>query len=213
MIGVQKLSNQITFVIAGDLVEQIYQWEKSQDEIIFKEQLATGSFRGKLKVDQFSLNVMKKAEQAGKIMPYYGAGGSSGACIYKFYPGDAQPLKVYHSIVQESLDISAELQEIDPNLQLTRTTEIQFSWLPYINIEEEITPPWTGERHQQIICPIADQEYQNLAAWANWQEAEALKSRYSYNFGQVSMGGTGFSVRVQDRKTGQIIDVTDYDSW
>ncbi|MFB2879462.1 hypothetical protein [Floridanema aerugineum] len=45
----------------------------------------------------------------------------------------------------------------------------------------------------------------------------ALIVRYSercnYNFGQVSMGATGLTVKVEDTETGERIDATDYDGW
>jgi hypothetical protein len=45
--------------------------------MVFKEQLAMGSLKGHYSVDEFVLKMMQQAEQQGKIMSYYGTGGSS----------------------------------------------------------------------------------------------------------------------------------------
>jgi hypothetical protein len=84
VIEVQKLHNEIGFRVSGELLKQLHDWEYSVDEMVFKEQLATGSFKGRYSVQGGLLKIMQQAEQQGKIMSYYGTGGSSGACAYKF---------------------------------------------------------------------------------------------------------------------------------
>ncbi|MBW4494655.1 MAG: hypothetical protein KME26_16520 [Oscillatoria princeps RMCB-10] len=215
MIEVQHLNGEIGFrVAAGEELDKIYQWEREVDTQVFEEQLATGYYRGRFPVDRSILELMKQAKKAGKILPYYGAGGSSGACIYCFQILDAGrcKLKVWHSLAQEALELIRPLSRPEEQAEWARETEIQYSFLPYVT-DEELSHPWTGKRNAQLICKIADREYQNLVAWPNWVGEEALTSRYIYKFGQVSIGPTGFSVKVEDLKTGTTIDVTDYDSW
>lgn len=213
MIEVQKNYNGIGFRVSGDLLIQIYEWERSLDEMVFNEQLQTGSFRGVLTIDGGIRKIMEKAQQEGKILPYYGAGGSSGACIYKFQMDGLQcHLQVKHTATQETLDLVQTIESTQTGHNFERKSEIQFSILPYVT-DEELSPPWTGERHQELVCKIAQKEYQNLINWSNWNEDLALTPRYCYHFGQVSLGATGFAVKVFDTGTHHLIDVTDYDSW
>lgn len=210
MIEVKKSAAEIGFRVPSDIFQQIKDWEYSVDKIVFEEQLATGSFKGIFKVSPGILERMLMAKAQGKIMPYYGAGGSSGACIYYFQINDDQcNLQVCHSVVGEVLSFDLAIQKLDPQVPMNRSTEIQFSFLPYVT-DEQLEQPWTGERNQTLICKILDQEYENLKQWENWVDEEALTSRYIYEFGQVSMG---FSIKVKDTKTGNNLDITDYDSW
>ncbi len=213
MIEVQKLDNELGFRVSGDLLPQIYTWERSMDRMVFEEQIATGSFRGKWSVDPVTRSLMKKAAQAGKVMPYYGAGGSSGACYYQFQVDRSQcHFQVQHTVTGEVFSVAVDISKPNTLLHLERQPEMQFSPLPYIT-DEELSHPWTGARNQQLVCKIAGQEYANLKAWPNWSDDLALTRQYCYQFGQVSIGATGFCVKVRDLETGTAIDVTDYDSW
>lgn len=213
MIEVKKSVTEIGFRLPFHLFEQVKEWEYSIDQLVFEEQLETGSFQGKFRVSPAILQMMQMAQEQGKIMPYYGAGGSSGACIYSFQIKDDKcNFQVRHSVAGEVLVLDLEIKKLDPIEPLVRKTEIQFSILPYVT-DEPLEQPWTGERNQTLICKIFDQEYENLKQWQNWVDEEALTSRYIYQFGQVSMGETGFSIKVQDTKTGNLVDITDYDDW
>lgn len=213
MIDVQKLDNSLGFRVSGDLLKQVHEWEFSMDEMVFKEQLATGSFRGRYAVDDSILQLMRQVEEQGKIMPYYGAGGSSGACIYKFKLNGSQcHFQVQHSLTRETLNLEVDIKEVDTGMQMVRKTEIQFSFLPYVT-DEELEHPWTGERNPTLVCQIAGVEYETLTQWKNWRDDQALTPRYIYEFGQVSMGATGLTVKVEDTETGERIDATDYDAW
>ena len=213
MIEVKKLPNELGFRVSQEMLSQIYEWEHSVDELVFKEQLATGSFRGKFPISPELRIIMERAEQAGKLMPYYGAGGSSGACRYKFQIDNSEcKLQVEHSVAQETLDLVGTVKKQNTLLGWIRKPEIQFSFLPYVT-NEKLSHPWTGKRNLQLVCKIAEQEYQNLKSWSNWVDEQALTARYIYQFGQVSLGSTGFSVTVLDKNTKTMIDVTDYDDW
>src|SRR4030095_4230117 len=67
-----KTEDVIGFRLSGALFQQISDWEYIFDEMVFKEQLAIGSFRGQFPVDESSLAVMRKAKEEGRILPYYG---------------------------------------------------------------------------------------------------------------------------------------------
>jgi hypothetical protein len=213
VIEVQKLHNEIGFRVSSELLKQLHDWEYSVDEMVFKEQLATGSYKGRYSVEGFILEMMQQAEQQGKIMPYYGAGGSSGACAYKFrLKGSKCNLRVEHSLTGDALDLEADIKEANALLEMIREPEIQFSILPYVT-DEELDKPWTGERNPTLVCKIAGQEYETLTQWKNWMNEQALTPRYIYQFAQVSLGATGFTVKVEDTETGEVIDATDYDDW
>lgn len=213
MIEVQKLDNSLGFRVSSDLLKKVHEWEFSMDEMVFKEQLATGSFRGRYAVDSLILQLMRQAEEQGKIMPYYGAGGSSGACIYKFKLNGSQcQFQVQHSLTRETLNLEVDIKEVDALIPMIRKPEIQFSVLPYVT-DEELEHPWTGERNPTLVCQIAGVEYETLTGWKNWVDDQAFTPRYIYEFGQVSMGATGLTVKVEDTETGERIDATDYDAW
>jgi hypothetical protein len=212
VIEVQKLHNEIGFRVSGELLKQLHNWEYSIDERVFKEQLATGFFKGN-PVSKSVLQMMKRAEQQGKIMPYYGAGGSSGACVYKFRLNDfVCNLRIEHSITGDALDLNVEIKEANALIQMVREPEIQFSFLPYVT-DEELEHPWTGERNTTLVCKIAGREYETLTQWKNWIDEQALTPRYIYQFAQVSIGPTGFVAKVEDTETGEVVDATDYDDW
>ncbi|MTJ06204.1 MULTISPECIES: hypothetical protein [unclassified Anabaena] len=212
MIEIKKSASEIGFRVPTDIFQQIKNWEYSVDKIVFEEQLATGSFKG-FNVSSSMKQIMQMAQEEGKIMPYYGAGGSSGACIYYFQVKDNKcNLQVYHSVTDEALVLDLVIKKLDFQAPMDRTKEIQFSFLPFVT-DEPLEHPWTGERNPTMICKIFGQEYESLKQWSNWIDEEALTSRYIYQFGQVSMGATGFSIVVKDTQHGNSIDISDYDSW
>lgn len=214
IIEIKKLNNEIGFSISGEILTQIHNWEHSVDEKVFREQLETGSYQGHYPISTTIRMLMELAEKEGKIMPYYGVGGSSGACVYKFQiTNDSRcRFQVEHSLTGDVLELLLNTKIVDANTDMNREPEMQFSFLPYLT-DEKLDKPWSGERHRQLICKIFEQEYQNLIEWVNWVNEQALTPRYIYSFAQVSMGATGFTVKVEDTETGQIIDVTDYDNW
>jgi hypothetical protein len=57
-----------------------------------------------------------------------------------------------------------------------------------------------------------ESEYTTLQQWEHWVDEFALSSRYSFQFGIVSMG-SGYTVKVRDHHTNTLLDATDYDSW
>jgi hypothetical protein len=185
-IELQKLDNRIQFKVAGETLQKLVEWAYSIDEMVFNEQLETGSFRGLWEVDDDWLMVMKKVKERGGIAPYYGAGGSRGACVYIFKPTlSGCSIVIEHSVVNEAMELGeAEVASAQP---ITSDDEFTFK--------------------------IMGKEYQKLRKWKNWREEQAFTSRYVYRFGQVSLGATGFTVKVEDTEGGKIIDVTDYDDW
>ncbi len=182
----QHLRDEIRFTISGELCQRIADWESTLDEQIFDEQLSTGLFRGRLPLDDDMLKVMKMAKEQGGIMPYYGAGGSRGACVYSLRVTKTGGIvKVEHS----EADVSIEFEDT-----LSRPKE-----------SEAVTPIMTFK--------IDEQEYKNLRRWKYWSGRDALTPRYIYQFGRVSLGRLGYTVKVEDTATGNKIDVTDYEDW
>jgi len=212
MIEILKLSTELAFRVYGEKLEQIYQWDYAINKAVFEEQLETGSYKGFI-ISPGIKFLMEKAKECGKIMPYYGVGGSSGACIYTFQIQDSQcSLKVENCVTKDVLNLLLTIEEANSDSSFVRHPEIQFSIAPYI-FDEELTHPWSGGRNQQLVCKIAGKEYQNLVTWKNWREEQSLTSQYAYSFGQVSLGPTGLTVKVFDNQTEETIDITDYDDW
>ncbi|TAE56402.1 MAG: hypothetical protein EAZ76_06785 [Nostocales cyanobacterium] len=213
MIYVKNSNTEIAFIVPSDIFKQTKDWEYTQDRNVFEEQLATGSFKGKYPVKNYMIEIMKIAQQQGKIMPYYGAGGSSGACFYLFrFLTNKCRFQVTHSVTKKSLWFYLKFEILPPSIKIERKPEMQFSFLPYFT-DEKLENPWNGERHKVLVCKIFDQEYENLKKWKYWKNTEALTTRYIYRFAQVSMSATGFSIKVRDTDTGNKIDITDYDNW
>lgn len=212
MLEVQKSHKKIGFRVSGELVKQLYDWEYSIDEMVFKEQLATGSFKGSFSVQGFILEMMQQAEKEGEILPYYGAIGSS-ACVYKFrLKGSKCNLRIEHSLTGDALDLEVDIKKANRLFSIIREPALQFSFLSYV-MDKKLDHPWSGKRNSTLVCQIAEQEYQTLTQWKNWMNEQALTPRYIYRFTQVSIGATGFTVKVEDTETGEIIDATDYDDW
>jgi hypothetical protein len=63
------------------------------------------------------------------------------------------------------------------------------------------------------VFVIGGREYQASRAWPFWDDRAALLQLYIYRFGQVSLGATGYTVKVEDTTSGEVVDVSDYISW
>ncbi len=111
-IAAQYLRNEIRFTISSELCQRISDWEFALDEEIFNEQLNTGLFRGRLPLDDDMLKVMRWAKEQGGIMPYYGAGGSRGACVYSLRVTDTgSVVKVEHTEAHASVEFEDTLSQ------------------------------------------------------------------------------------------------------
>jgi hypothetical protein len=211
-LEILNAKNVIGFRVSGKLFQQISNWEYAIDEMVFKEQLATGSFHGQYPVDGDVLKVMKQVEKEGGILPYYGVGGSSGAGAYYFKPtSTGVAIQVEHTVVKQFLDINISEENISTFVDRKTTPRFKYSSTPYI-IDEELPEAWSKTPANEIIFRIAGTEYQKLVGWENWVEEQAFTSRYIYRFALVSMG-SGYTIKVEDTKTGSIINATDYDGW
>ena len=49
-----------------------------------------------------------------------------------------------------------------------------------------------------------------MRAWGHWDEAQAASAKYVYEFGEVSLGRLGYTVKVMDMQTNEQIDATEY---
>ena len=175
----------IRFRVIGDVLEKLNDWEMSNDELVFREQLSTGSFRGKLKVNGETLKLLQYADQQGKILPHYGVGGSRGASSYQFKPELSKcSLIAQHAVTEETIELDSE----------------------------QVLPVGLAPAKYQFVFTINDVELTNLRQWEHWVEKQALSGSYVYYFGTVSMG-KGFRFQVTDTKTGNSIDITNYEDW
>jgi hypothetical protein len=211
-LEILKTPGVIGFRVSGKLFQQISDWEYVLDKLVFKEQLATGSFRGKCPVDESSLELMKQVEKEGGILPYYGVGGSRGVCEYYFSPtSDGFTVRVEHDVTEEFLNINISHEEIGGFVDREALPKLKHSSIPYL-INTKLPEAWSKTPDNEIIFRIAGKEYQSLVEWENWVEAQAFSSRYVYRFGLVSLG-PGYTVKIEDTETGTTIDVSDYWSW
>ncbi|MCP4542184.1 MAG: hypothetical protein GY832_34105 [Chloroflexi bacterium] len=211
-LEILKTQDAISFRLSGKLFQQISDWEFSIDEMVFKEQLQTGSFRGKYPVDGIILEVMKPVEKEGRILPYYGAGGSRGIGTYYFRSTSSGfAIQVEHTVTEEHLVINVSSEEIGTFINKETIPRFKYSPMPYL-VDEKLPEEWSKIPDNEIIFRIAGKEYQSLAEWENWAKEQAFTSRYVYQFGLVSMGA-GYTMAIEDTGTNSTINVTDYDSW
>jgi hypothetical protein len=205
-------SNELRFTLSHNLAERLRAWAYSIDELVFNEQIATGSFRGRWRVEGDLLAMMREIKARGEILPYYGAGGNRGACVYLFRPSRfGYMVQVKHNVTGDACDSD------DEELATTRTarqdTHRRITFLDYVQrlLGRETSQRAPGQPDQPFV--IGGREYHALHEWSYWDDQAALGQRYIYRFGQVSLGPTGYSIKVEDTTTGEVIDVTDYASW
>jgi hypothetical protein len=180
----QSSKDEIRLTVFGAICQDISEWQTALDEMVFNEQLATGSFRGRYHVEGDLLRAMQVAKTQGRIMPYYGAGGSRGSCVYRLQRTDGgYMVQVENTTVHKKSEFYDELG------------------LPAMSDQ----PPTSS-----YTFKIDGKELRNLRAWEQWDEAQAGTARYQYEFGEVSLGRLGYTVRVWDRQTGERLDATDY---
>jgi hypothetical protein len=184
-ITVHKTHDELRFIVSGPLCQRIIEWERRIDERVFQEQLSTGLFRGQ-PLDEQQLELMRAAQDRGHIMPYYGAGGSRGACTYSFRTTDGG-----YSIEVENAETGGSITLTDNDTSLN-TSEVE---------------------EPSLIFRIDGAEHRSVRTWAQWSDADALAPRYIYRFSRVSLGRWGYTVRVANTETGGWIDATHYADW
>lgn len=117
-------------------------------------------------------------------MPYYGAGGSRGSCVYRLQrQATGYTVQVENTTVHQKSDFYDELS-LEPLTDPVPTPAFMFK--------------------------IDGKELRNLRAWEQWDETQASSARYIYEFGEVSLGRLGYTVKVIDMQTNEQIDTTDY---
>lgn len=212
MIHVYKTKKAIGFRVLGEIYQQISKWAYSVDEKVFKNQLATGRLAKNVELTPKILALMRHVEKKGKIMPYYGVGGSSGVCTYRFRIIKSRiELTVEHGFTGKTMRLDTPLET---SQRLANTKGLRFKFCPFsYQNKEKLPPEWSGELPKALVCKIDGREYENLAKWPKWVDTQALSERYEYSFGEVSIGATGFAAKVMDTKSNKLIDVTDYDNW
>ncbi len=212
MIIVYQSRTELSFQVVGDLFQQVKQWIYSIDEKVFNDQLTTGRFLdGEL--DQDTLALMMHVKDQGEILPYYGFGGSSGVCAYHFCRMSTRfKLSVIHQVVHETREFLTPYTIVTELLQPQNKRRFKFSPFPYL-LKETLPEAWSGEPPETLDCRIFGRELEKLAAWKEWTENLALSEQYIYEFGEVSVGVTGFAVKVHNIETNHTIELTDYDDW
>ena len=202
-IYIQKSKDKIYFTIWGKLCQSIFDWETSLDEMVFNEQLNTGSFHGKFSVrDEDILQVMRQLKKEGKILPYYGVGGSRGSCAYHVQINESLcKIKVENTTVQDEIEFQYRLSDV----QESPFTRLK-TWLA-LNLQlGKVPEPF-------FILKIDGNELENLKNWKFWDDSKALTSKYIYEFGQVSLGRLGYAIKVKDSQNSEVIDISDYANW
>jgi hypothetical protein len=212
MIQAYQSRTQLSFRVIGGLFQQIKQWSYSIDEKVFNEQLATGRFRN-WELEQDMLALMNHVKQQGGILPYYGAGGSSGACSYHFHlmPNECK-LSIVHHEANEKAEFLTPYTKSTEAIQPQEERRFKFSPFPHF-VEEKLPPAWSGQPPEALSCTIVGREFDSLSKWQEWVESLALTELYTYEFGEVSMGATGFAIKVHNLQTKNVIDITDYEDW
>lgn len=212
MIQVSKSNQALGFSVSGEIYQRAKQWAYSIDEMVFNEQLATGRF-GDWEVGPAMQALMRKVKEEGGILPYYGVGGSSGACTYQFhFRQSLLRFTVIHTVTNDVMEMDVPYSILSEPLEARTGRRFKFSPTPYLT-NEKLPEAWSGEPPEALICKIIGRELEKLTRWQCWVDKDALSERYIYEFGEVSMGETGFTVKVKDTKIGKKIDVSDYDNW
>jgi hypothetical protein len=205
-------SSGLGFRLSGELLQHISTWETAIDREVFEEQLRTGQFRGR-DLDSDLLTIMRHAKNEGRIMPYYGAGGSRGVLVYHFSPAQDQcRVQATHEATNGQLEWVATFDSKAAVLSQGRPTHLKFSILPYLLPANKLPDAWKPGRDPEIVYHITGQSWEILRTWEHWNEQEAFAGRYRYEFGTVSLG-PGFAAQVEDVLQSATIDVSDYDSW
>jgi hypothetical protein len=204
VVEVRHAPGELSFRAGPQLALLVGEWERSNDELVFKTQLETGSFHGQYVVEEPFLTLMRAAADEGTVMPYYGEGGSLGVCEFKFRPGPERCLiEVEHGATGAVLTFEAEALPLDEQPADRQARRFIFSFLPITTGEGASRQP-DGD----LIWYIRGREYETLQRWQHWQPRDALAERYWYRFGQ----GHGLSVRVSDTQSGARLDAADHDA-
>lgn len=212
MIRIYKTKKEIGFEILGETFQKLTNWTYQIDEKIFRKQMSTGNFREDVPLSEDTLAIMKHLEKQGEILPYYGADGSSGACIYrfKFNKSDVE-LEIDHTFSGETVNFSTPLKKVSRSISV-KGRRFKFSPLRFL-INEPLPEEWIGKPKEALVCRIFGKEYKQLVLWPNWKDSLALSERYEFSFGEVSLGTIGFVTKLRDLITNNEIDVTDYEDW
>ena len=212
MIQAYQSYTELSFRVVGDLFQQVKQWSYSIDESVFNEQLATGRF-GNHELDQDMLTLMRHVKEQGSILPYYGVGGSSGACSYQFhFMLNECKLSVIHHGASEAVEFLTPYTKVAESIKPRQERRFKFSPFPHL-VKEQLPAEWSGQSPEALTCRIVGREFEKLSKWQDWGDKLALSELYIYEFGEVSMGATGFVVKVHNIKTKNVFDITDYEDW
>ncbi len=198
----QHARNTLRFILWGKICQTITQWEEEQDQLVFNEQLETGSFHGRFPIDDLSRQMMLEFQKQGNVLPYYGAGGQQGAAAYSLKKNRRGiQIQIENTVTKSTAEFFIPTR---PWLLDSPLSQIQVRLQLYFR-RRKIPRPF-------MILPIEDQTYRNLQTWEHWNPREAGTDRYLYHFGRVSLGN-GFACQVTDTLSGQTRDITPYDLW
>lgn len=177
--------NILYIMLSENTKKLIHDWQIKMDEIVFDEQIKTGSFHGCCPVNDTKRSKMKLLQEKGIIKPYYGA-TSVNACTYAI------------QIIPPKCIVCVENEVVQDKVSFEDTVEIKL--LDASEIE--------AKKGNEFL--ITGKEYLTLNNWKYWDPKDELTSRYIYKF---SPGSIGVAIAVIDTFSKEKIDISDYSGW
>lgn len=177
--------NILCIMLSEDMKKLIHDWQIKMDQIVFDEQIKTGSFHGCCPVSDTKRSKMKQLQEKGIIKPYYGA-TSVNACTYSI------------QIIPPKCIVWVENEVVRNKISFEDTVGIMT-----LNASEI-------EAKQGNEFSITNKEYLTLHNWKNWDSKDELTARYIYKF---SPGSIGLAITVIDTYSNEKIDISDYSNW
>lgn len=177
--------NILCIMLSEDMKKLIRDWQNKMDQLVFDEQIKTGSYNGCCPVSDTKRSKMKQLQEKGIIKPYYGA-TSVNACTYSI------------QIIPPKCIVSIENEVVRDKASFEDTLEI-------MTLDESEIEAKRGNEFS-----ITNKEYVTLNNWNNWNQKDELTSRYIYKF---SPGSIGVAITVIDTFSKEKIDISDYSGW
>jgi len=177
--------NILCIMLSEDMKKLIHDWQIKMDQLVFDEQIKTGSFHGCCPVSDTKSSKMKQLQEKGIIKPYYGA-TSVNACTYAI------------QIIPPKCIVCVENEVVQDKVSFEDTVEI-------VTLNSSEIKAKQGNEFS-----ITNKEYLTLNNWNNWDPKDELTSRYIYKF---SPGSIGVAIAVIDTSSKEKIDISDYSGW
>ena len=179
-VTLEKLPDEIRFVISGPIAHRIFDWKDAMDRLVFEKQVATKS------VPRMH-RAQKQAYEDGKILPYYGWGGGWGGYRYTLQMADGTCQVVAENMLAE--------------------TSQEFSEMSDDSLVDALSTVDNDTRKSHLILFIERIQLKSLHRWKHWIEDQALTSRYVYEFTEAHLGLPFYWVQIEDRQTNNKTDL------